>query len=210
MQIAEDVVFDTLRNKEQLGYTVDCTLIDNYGIISYKVKVESQENKYTADYVDERIENFRRELISTIEKMSDHDFQQFKASLEKIKLVEDNKLSEEINRNWIEITTDAYVFDRNIKELNELKTITKDELIRFYYDHNGENQRKLSTQIIGNPIAGTETDAEKSNDVDEEMPEISFDEISFADFKNENSGFLIKDIIEFKNSLETYPIVKGQ
>lgn len=200
MLVAEDIVFDILRNKEQLGYSVGSSIIENSGILSYKVYVESQENKFTADYVDERIENLRTELLASLEKMSEPDFEQIKVSLTKLKMEEDNELVEETNRNWAEITSDDYVFDRRHKEVDEIKTVTKEEVIQLFRENFGANERKFCTQLIGNPDAAT-----KTNDVSDRVPQTHYDNISFADFKKPNNGVLIKNIPEFKSTMEVYP-----
>lgn len=210
MLIAEDIVFDILRNKEQLGYSVGSSVIDNFGVLSYRLYVESQENKFTADHVDERIENLRRELLASLEKMNEHDFEQIKVSLSKLKLEEDNELVEETNRNWNEIASDDYVFDRRHKEVDEIKLVTKQEVIQLFRDNFGANERKLCTQLIGNPDAAMKSDDEKTNDVSERVPQTHYDNISFADFKKPNNGFLIKSIPEFKSTLEAYPVIRRQ
>ena len=55
--IMEEPVFDTLRTKEQLGYSVYNTLRNTHGILGMSISVNSQATKFTADFVDERIGN---------------------------------------------------------------------------------------------------------------------------------------------------------
>lgn len=213
VMIAQEPLFDTLRNKEQLAYDVSFSLRYNFGILGYSITVNSQEPKFPVDYVDERIENFRCELISIIENMSDDDFDAIKASLAKNKLNEDNKLSEEVQRNWAEITTDEYEFDRPHREVEYLSTITKSQLLEFYLTHYGDNERKLSVQVIGN-AQGNEPDL--SNDAEMEL-EINedletrrkrFDALTYVDFNSEPRGELIRDLMEFRKSLEVYSVTK--
>lgn len=209
MILSEEPLFDILRNKEQLGYDVSCTLRDNHGILGYSISVSSQENKFTADHVDERVEKFRQDFLTILEGTSEQDFESFKSSLIKIKLSEDNELSDELTRNWTEITTDEYIFDRHNKEVEALTTITKDELVKFYRENCLSNVRKFSTQIIGNPEAANESDKEKNNDLaNDNVSERSFDQLNFVDFKQSNSGVLIKGIHEFKNTLDSYAPAK--
>lgn len=212
--VAQEPLFDTLRNKEQLAYDVSFSLRDNFGILGYCITVNSQETKFTADHVDERIENFRRELISIIDQMSENDFDAIKISLAKNKLNEDNKLGEEVQRNWAEITTDEYEFDRVHKEVEYLSTISKAQLLEFYRTHcDLENQRKLSVQVIGNPEADKiDTNSEDIESVcggeDSESRRIRFDALSYVDFNGEPKGNLIKDLMEFRDSLEVYAVTK--
>lgn len=215
VMIAHEPLFDILRNKEQLAYDVSFCLRDNFGILGYSITVNSQEPKFPVDHVDERIENFRHELMSIIEKMSDDDFEAIKASLAKNKMNEDNKLSEEVQRNWAEITTDEYEFDRPHKEVENLSTITKMQLLEFYCLHHGNNERKLSVQVIGNAHAHT-NECEISNEIETELVinedldtrRKRFDTLTSVDFYGEPKGNLIKDLMKFRKSLEVYPVTK--
>lgn len=146
--IAEEPAFDQLRSKEQLGYDVDCSIRDNYGILGYTILINSQEHKFEAEYIDERIEAFRKEFLEIIANISASDFEQFKDTLIKLKLTDDSHLKDELIRNWAEVTTDEYLFDRHKKEVECLKTITRTEFIQFYVDHFENGTRKLSVQVF--------------------------------------------------------------
>lgn len=211
-RVAEIPLFDILRSKEQLAYSVSMNTINgNFKMVGYKIQVMPQENKFRADHVDERIENFRYELISIIEKMSDDNFADVKASLANNKLNEDNTLDEEVYRNWNEIQNGRYEFDIRDKEVEYLSTITKNQLLEFYRQNYGQNERKLSLQIIGNAQASEEpkkTDAEIENSEDLESLRMRFDTLTIVEFTGEQKGNLIRDLMDFKNSLEVCSAVK--
>lgn len=57
--LTDENLFDTLRTKEQLGYDVSSSVRMNFGIIAYSITVNSQEDKFTAAHVEDRIECFR-------------------------------------------------------------------------------------------------------------------------------------------------------
>lgn len=145
--VAEEPVFDILRSKEQLGYDVDSGLRDNYGILGYTISVNSQEHKFAAEYIDERIEAFRAELAQIIGRIEPKDFEQFKDTLIKLKLTDDNHLKDELVRNWAEVTADEYIFDRQRREVECLRSITQAELTEFYRQHYANETRKLSIQV---------------------------------------------------------------
>lgn len=147
MIITDEPLFDVLRSQEQLGYDVSCSIRDNYGLLGYTITINSQENNHSAEYINERIEKFRFEHIDRMEKMSVDEFEQFKSSLIKIKLTDDNDLKDEMNRNWTEITTEEYLFDRIDKEVNVLQTITQKEFLQFYHEIYYNNHRKLMIQV---------------------------------------------------------------
>lgn len=200
--VAEEPAFDILRSKEQLGYDVSCSIRDNQGILGYIIIINSQESKFSVDHIDQRIESFRKDLIDIIKNMPNENFEQYKESLIKLKQTEDNDLKDEICRNWAEITMDEYVFDRPQQEIHALRTITQDDLLQFYLANYGANERKFSTQVIGNPKGNDQSEA------DVVVDKSSFDSIEMVEFTTENGGTLIKDIDEFKKTLEIYPISK--
>ncbi|XP_031638507.1 nardilysin-like [Contarinia nasturtii] len=196
-QIASEPLFDTLRTKEQLSYDVTFNLKNDNGILGYSITVFSQESKFSVDYVDERIEHFRTELITIIETIPNDDFDAIKASLSKTKMSQDNELNEEVRRNWYEITSAEYVFDRRHKEVEHLSTITKSQLLEFYRTYHDNEERKLSVQVIGNV-------QNNANEVDTDLVE-NYDS---EKFNNLNYVNLIQNLLQFKQSLDIYPIAK--
>lgn len=146
MMVSEEPLFNTLRSKEQLGYDVSCGLRDNFGILGYSIMVNSQENKFSSEYVEERIENFRSELLYIIRQLTDTEFQQYKESLAKIKLNDDNSIQDEVSRHWTEIITNEYAFDRTFRDVECLNTITKSDFLNFFEKH-FHHTKKLSIQV---------------------------------------------------------------
>ncbi len=146
MMIAEEPLFNMLRSKEQLGYDVSCGLRDNYGILGYSIMVNSQENKFSSEYIEERIEAFRSELMNIIRQTKDSVFEQYKESLAKIKLNDDNSMKDEVSRHWTEIITNEYAFDRSVRDVECLNTINKWEFVEFFEKH-FHHTKKLSIQV---------------------------------------------------------------
>lgn len=144
--IAEEPLFNTLRSKEQLGYDVSCGLRDNYGILGYSIMVNSQENKFSSEYIEERIEAFRAELLNIIRQTTDGEFHQYKESLAKIKLNDDNSMKDEVSRHWAEIITNEYAFSRSFRDVECLNSITKAEFLNFFEKH-FHHTKKLSIQV---------------------------------------------------------------
>lgn len=204
--IVHEPLFNKLRTNEQLAYDVSINKHLLYGIVGYSIKLHSQETKFSAEYVDERIENFRHEILSLIENMSEKDFNEIKASIVKNKLSEDNKLSEEVNRNWSEIDSNYYDFNRFEKDVEALSTITKNHVLEFYRNHYGENQRKLSVQVIGHvkPIEHHENQVDSNEDL--ETRRRRFDSLTYVNFTGPPKGNSITDFMQFRNSLEVYPL----
>uniref|UniRef100_A0A672T3F2 Nardilysin-like n=1 Tax=Sinocyclocheilus grahami TaxID=75366 RepID=A0A672T3F2_SINGR len=143
----EEPCFDFLRTKETLGYQVYPSCRNTSGVLGFSVTVETQATKFSTDFVEGKIEAF---LVSFGEKMvnlSDEAFQTQVTALIKLKECEDTQLGEEVDRNWFEVVTQQYVFDRLNKEIEVLKNVTKDELVSFFMEHRHTSSRKLSIHV---------------------------------------------------------------
>lgn len=199
--IAADPVYNILRNKEQLAYRVSFSIQNDLGIQGYTILVTSQETKFSAEYVDERIEKFRHEFLSIIERMPLNDFEMFKNSLAKSRWVE---FDEGMNGYERVYQSEYTRFDEQSQEINYLMNITKTQLLQLYRTTlDAANQRKLSIQVIGNKYAD-ESDSD-SDDIVE-----SFDKLTYANFTGKPKGTLIADLMAFRHSLEKYYIYKDE
>lgn len=212
IMLIEEPLFDSLRTKEQLGYDVSGALRDNSGILGYSISVNSQEDKFNASHVEQRIEEFRKGFLQILRDMPEDEFAQAKESLIKIKNVIDNELKDEVLRNWGEVTSEEYVFDRRKREVDCLKTISKKDMVLFYDNliTNEEVQRKLSVQVIGHNYSSkstanpTERDASRANDV----PRIFELKFICEELKSGSEVDFITDIVQFKKTQFVYPLSK--
>lgn len=155
----EEPMFDQLRTKEQLGYEVHCEYKNSYGVLGICVTVFTQADKYTTEHVDERIEEFMKSFAKTLENITKDELDNFKQTLKKKKMYADVHLKQEVDRNWSEIQTEYYMFDRLQREVIALQSITLDDMRKWYaaYMQNGEHFRKLSLHVIGNTPSGAAT-----------------------------------------------------
>ena len=65
--IMEEPLFNTLRTQQQLGYTVYCSCeYSSGGILAYAVTVETDSDKYNADDIDAKIEDFLRSFYNKL------------------------------------------------------------------------------------------------------------------------------------------------
>ncbi|XP_063074954.1 nardilysin [Engraulis encrasicolus] len=145
----EEPCFDFLRTKETLGYHVYPTCRNTSGVLGFSVTVETQATKFNSEFVETKIEEF---LVSFGEKMaalSDEAFKTQVTALVKLKECEDTHLGEEVDRNWAEVVTQQYVFDRLNREIDALKLMTKAELVSWLMEHRGPASRKLSVHVVG-------------------------------------------------------------
>uniref|UniRef100_A0A673N0D9 Nardilysin-like n=1 Tax=Sinocyclocheilus rhinocerous TaxID=307959 RepID=A0A673N0D9_9TELE len=131
------------------GYHVYPTCRNTSGVLGFSVTVETQATKFNTELVETKIEEF---LMSFGEKMNSLSREAFKTqvtALVKLKGCEDTHLGEEVNRNWTEVVTQQYVFDRLSREIDALKLMTKAELVNWFMGHRGEGNRKLSVHVVG-------------------------------------------------------------
>uniref|UniRef100_A0A1I8PFT7 Nardilysin n=1 Tax=Stomoxys calcitrans TaxID=35570 RepID=A0A1I8PFT7_STOCA len=225
MMFVEEPLFDCLRTKEQLGYYVASSMRVNYGIAGYSITVNSQETKHSAGHVEERIESFRSKMLEILDQMPQDEYEHVRESLIKIKQVVDMCLNEEVSRNWGEITTEEYLFDRKRKEVEVLKTLNKQEIIDFCLNNERTNMRKLSIQVIGNvkqnngglmdkETANADDEAEEQDDeeeeeeADEELFNALANKLDLKFIPREGDATTIVDINDFKENLHVYPITK--
>ncbi|XP_037935683.1 nardilysin [Teleopsis dalmanni] len=213
MMFIEEPFYATLRSLEQLGYSVSTSVRINYGIVGYTLIINSQENKYEASYVDERIEAFRNTVISIIKKQTAKEYEHVRKSLIKSKQVVDMALYEEVNRNWGEIHCGEYFFDRRRKEVEVLRTISKEDIIQFCLENERTNLRKLSIQIIGNSKVTTSEDKEneKNSNLEDDAEDIDeklLTTLNLNFITNASDVQEISNINDFKNTLNIYPVTK--
>uniref|UniRef100_A0A671KD75 Nardilysin-like n=1 Tax=Sinocyclocheilus anshuiensis TaxID=1608454 RepID=A0A671KD75_9TELE len=212
----EEPCFDFLRAKETLGYHVYPTCRNTSGVLGFSVTVETQATKFNTELVETKIEEF---LVSFGEKMnslSDEAFKTQVTALVKLKGCEDTHLGEEVDRNWTEVVTQQYVFDRLSREIDALKLMTKAELVNWFMEHRGEGNRKLSVHVVGYGVEENDPPSEEQPAAREEEEEGSkmslYGEVSKLTFLPAStllaSATTITDIRAFISTLSLYPYHK--
>ncbi|KAK6618928.1 hypothetical protein RUM44_003309 [Polyplax serrata] len=153
MMMMDEPLFDNLRTKQQIGYDVHCLQRDTFGILGFSITVFFQSSKFTADEVDKRIETFICDFLQNLKSMSEKDWEEIKTSLCLLKNSADLQLLDEVKRNFEEICSNEYKFDRLKKEIEIIPTITPKEVCDWFEDHiaTGGKFKKLSIQVLGNP-----------------------------------------------------------
>uniref|UniRef100_A0A8B9L818 Nardilysin a (N-arginine dibasic convertase) n=1 Tax=Astyanax mexicanus TaxID=7994 RepID=A0A8B9L818_ASTMX len=113
----EEPCFDFLRTKETLGYHVYPTCRNTSGILGFSVTVETQATKFNTELVEMKIEEFLQSFGEKLSSLSDEAFKSQVTALVKLKGCEDTHLGEEVDRNWTEVLTQQYVFNRLNREV---------------------------------------------------------------------------------------------
>jgi insulysin len=128
-QIINEASFNVLRTQEQLGYIV-ASGVRSYGG-AHGVRFIIQSDK-APNYLDERIENFIELTKETLNKMNDDEFKVHIESLSLSKLEEPKKISQQSNIYWNEIVTRNFNFDREPIEVEDIKKLTKNDIVQFF------------------------------------------------------------------------------
>lgn len=147
----EEPLFNQLRTKEQLGYIVGCVPLDTFGVQGFLVNVNTQATKFRTDHVDEMIEKFFEGFKQELAAMSEEEFETAKDALIKLKRTADNELQEEFKRNWEEIESERYAFDRREQDVKEIEKLTLKQILDWFDEHTkgGKRFKKLSMHAIG-------------------------------------------------------------
>uniref|UniRef100_A0A7N6AZ13 Nardilysin convertase n=1 Tax=Anabas testudineus TaxID=64144 RepID=A0A7N6AZ13_ANATE len=132
-------------------------------------------------------------------------------ALIKLKECEDAHLGEEVDRNWFEVVTQQYVFDRLNKEIEALKLFTREELVSWFLEH--RNSRKLSIHVVGFGVEESDSPDQSAVCNTNSPPASAYGEVSELTFLTASSPSLqdatfITDIRAFTSSLPLHPFHK--
>ena len=154
-QIIEEPLYNQIRTKEQFGYVVSCGARWTFGVIgmSFQVVTACKSANETGNRLDDFLISFRSEL----QCMSEQAFMEHIVALAKNKLEGYESLEEETSSHWSEITENRYEFESYRKEVQCLKTITKDQVVQAYdewlyplcKDGKPAKRRRVAFQVIG-------------------------------------------------------------
>ncbi|KYN03878.1 Nardilysin [Cyphomyrmex costatus] len=210
IMIMEEPLFHRLRTREQLGYDVSCALKNINGILGYIITVHTQADKYTTEHVDQRIEEFLKLFNEILEEFSEEELDDVKEALRKLKQCADIDLEEEVTRNWNEITTWQYMFDRLEREVLAIKDIKINELREWFTKHtlNGSNFRKLSVHVVGTDPK--ENAIKEANNTAEDRKKAQYFTVEYiTNQQNKEIEDHITNVGKYKKNLYVYPVSEG-
>uniref|UniRef100_A0A669BA48 Nardilysin b (N-arginine dibasic convertase) n=1 Tax=Oreochromis niloticus TaxID=8128 RepID=A0A669BA48_ORENI len=192
-------------------YQVYPTCRNTSGVLGFSVTVETQATKFSSEFVEAKIEEFLVSFGERLSGLSDEAFGTQVTALIKLKECEDAHLGEEVDRNWFEVVTQQYVFDRLNKEIEVLKTFTQQELVSWFLEHRNSSSRKLSVHVVGFGVeegdqsAACSPDSATSSSAYGEVSELTFVPTSSPSLQD---ATLITDIRAFTSSLPLHPYHK--
>ncbi|OWZ05767.1 Insulin-degrading enzyme [Phytophthora megakarya] len=162
-QIVDEPLFDQLRTKEQLGYTVYSTPSRGNMVQSFKIVVQS--NVAPPEFIQQRIDTFWNEFRKTIVTMTSDQLQKHIQAVVKGYIEKPKNQEEEVQALLVEIANHQYAFDRKTKLAELARILQVSDVLQFFDDYirPGSSMRKqLSVHIYGN-----ETRLEKLTDCSE-------------------------------------------
>ncbi|KAJ1422925.1 Peptidase M16, C-terminal [Sesbania bispinosa] len=149
-EIVEEPLFNQLRTKEQLGYVVECSPRVTYRVFGFCFCIQSSE--YNPVYLQGRIDNFINGLEELLDGLDDDSFENYKSGLMAKLLEKDPSLTYESNRLWNQIVDKRYIFDMSKKEAEELRNISKHDVVEWYktyFKMSSPKCRRLLVRVWG-------------------------------------------------------------
>ncbi|GBB86466.1 hypothetical protein RclHR1_01290010 [Rhizophagus clarus] len=200
--ISHEPCFDQLRTKEQLGYLVFCGLRLGAGSTGLRIRVQSEKDTV---HLENRIENFLHKFQTTIEDMSEEEYQTRIQSLISKKLEKPKNLSQETNRHWGQIELGFYDFEQNEKDVEVIRKVSKHDLLEFYktfINPDSPRYKKLSVHLRSQKL-------NKSNDIANEEKKGDDEEVKSEELELElelkDYNEIINDMVLWKSRMNLGP-----
>ncbi|XP_075983381.1 nardilysin-like [Anticarsia gemmatalis] len=209
MLLMEEPVFDCLRTKEQLGYSVFSMMRYTFGVLGFSVTVNTQVDKFSVSYVDARVEAFLKKFSRDMKRLNERSLAATKQSLVQLKHTTDYELKEEVERNWREIVSREYQFHRLFLEAEAIEKVKLSDIKSWVDNHfstgNKSHFRKLSVQVMGHKASKNGTAA---SDQPKHYTLTYLDASEPVGDNVENSADFIKDMEAFKQDRPVIAVPK--
>ena len=126
----KDKFYDQLRTKEALGYIVQMFAIETEGY--YGMVNVVQSNSKTPEYSAGRVRNFYKEVQQVVKNISEEEFQSHMNVQRSKADKKDDNLGVSFMRNWGEISSNTYKFDKIEKTKENLTKCNREGFIKFF------------------------------------------------------------------------------
>lgn len=151
-------LFDALRTKQQLGYTVSCSARNTQGALGFLISVVSQT--HAADDIEKRAMSFVEGFVADLKKMPKDEYASNVQAAVANRLLADKTIDSEAGRYWSEIDMRTYAFTKAEDEAGKMRATTQAQLAAFAKKALlADDARRLS--VIVRPQKGA-TDADKA------------------------------------------------
>ncbi|CCH62950.1 hypothetical protein TBLA_0I02940 [Henningerozyma blattae CBS 6284] len=178
-QIINEPCFNILRTKEQLGYVVFSSSLNNYGTTNIRILVQSE---HTTEYLEWRIDEFYKSVKTILTQMAPETFENHKDALCKTLLQKYKNMKEESSRYSNSIFNGDYDYLLRQNKAKLVSKFSKSDILQFYDEYIvNENSSKLIIHL-------------KSQISETKKDEPKLDRTKYP------TGELIDDVAEFKSN----------
>lgn len=170
--MAREPCFSQLRTREQLGYLVWSGVSPSNGVLSFWIMLQSSVQG--GKYLDDRAEAFLETMNHIITDMSEEQFQLQLAAVMHERQKKPESMNAQLSAYWHEVTRQRYQFDLKDKDVEAMRSLTKQDILDFYHQYirvNAPERRKLTNLL--NPqakIEHKESEAKKDEGSTAETP----------------------------------------
>ncbi|GAB9476654.1 Insulin-degrading enzyme [Globisporangium polare] len=150
-QIVQEPLFNQLRTKEQLGYTVFSTPARSSGVQFFRIILQS--NVAAPEHLEQRVDAFWSEFRDTLALMDSAQFQKNIQAVVKEYSEKPKSQEEEVQLMHMEISNHEYAFERKETLAQLVATLQPSDILEFfdcYISPGAPDRKKLSVQIFGN------------------------------------------------------------
>ena len=154
-QIIYEPFFDTLRTKEQLGYSVSCGLRNTYGILGFCFSVVS--SKCGPLHIETRVDAFLAGFLKDLDEMTEQEYQDHVKSAIEAKQQQDPTLTEETERHWDQISMGRYDFFQRQAHAEEIGKIGKAGFLDWFrrnFAEESDEVRKMCARVFSAGVRG--------------------------------------------------------
>ncbi|KAF2191778.1 LuxS/MPP-like metallohydrolase [Zopfia rhizophila CBS 207.26] len=147
-QMTDEPAFNQLRTIEQLGYVVFSGSAFSDSWAGYRILIQSEKDCH---YLEGRIDHFLAQFEKTLEEMSEDEFEGHKRAVINKRLEKLKNLTQEGNRFWNHMFSDAYDFQQADEDVKYVEPLQKEDLKAFfkhYISPTSPQRAKLSVHLI--------------------------------------------------------------
>lgn len=149
--VMEEPLYDTLRTRWQLGYSVSCGLRMTNGVLGLCIRVMSE--RFDPATLQARIDEFLVRFRERVTGMSEHQWAKHLLALVQLKLQRDASYHDEGERYWAEILERRHQFDVARLEAQALLLGASKErmlgLLQSCVSPDAGTARQLCVQVVG-------------------------------------------------------------
>lgn len=147
-QMTDELGFDQLRTKEQLGYVVFTGAKKAATMGGYRVIIQSEK---PTQFLEERINAFLAMFTDKLKDMPLEQFESHKKSLINKRLEKIKNLGQECGRFWLHISNEFFDFRQVDMDVAHIRPLTKDQMLEFFQYHihpSSQTRAKLSIHMV--------------------------------------------------------------